>query len=269
MDSSKEQLKKYLEEYKGILNKEIIDYLNSIIELEFSVIKKYISDEDRKVLYELDIYKQASIYNIYNRNINLINNNGKSAVISKFPIMTPKTLDISIPGKYKNIKIFSLDKNKSNNNKVILNEYETKQICDITLYQTLEGEKIRQEEINRLYNKIEYLKDIISSYSVGEDINLESPNTFWLTHIKEEILKYNLMIEQLQNKKEINDIEKEEIDIRKKYYNLFLEDYGLDDNCFSEEDNTFIDFENNSSMLNKTLYKRMPSITIKNNIKYI
>ena len=77
------------------------------------------------------------------------------------------------------------------------------------------------------------------------------------------------MIEQLQNKKEISDIEKEEMEIRKKYYELFLVDYGLNNNSFSEEDNAFMNFEDNNSKLNKTLYKKIPSITIKNNIKYI
>ena len=48
---------------------------------------------------------------------------------------------------------------------------------------------------------MDYLKIIISSYSIGEDINLESPNTFWLTHVKEEILKYRIMVEQLKKKK--------------------------------------------------------------------
>lgn len=268
MNSSKEELLKNLEEYKGILNREIIDYLNSIIELEFSVINDFISEKNRKALSELDIYRKASQYNIYNRAINLINNNGVGAIVSKFPIINPKTIDISISGKYKNIKIFTFDNNINIKNQE-LDEFKAKKIGDITLYQTLEGEKIRQEEINRLYDKIDYLKNIISSYSVGEDINLESPNTFLLSNIQKEILKYKLMIKQLQNKKEISDIEKEEIDIRKKYYELFIEDYGLNNDSFSEEDNIFMNLEDNNSKLNKTLYKRIPSIIIKNNIKYI
>lgn len=265
MNYSKEQLINYLEDYKGILNKEIIDYLNSIIELDFSVIKKNISDKDRKVLEQLEIYKQASIYNVYNRAINVISNKGISPVVSKFPIIVPKKIEVSIPGKFKNIKIFSLDNNLSDK----IDEYKVSKIFDINLYQTLEGEKVRLEEINRLNNKMDYLKDIISSYSIGEDINLESPNTFWLTHVREEILKYKIMVEQLQNKKEISDLEKEEIEIRKKYYELLLDDYGLNNDSFSEEENSFINIEESNSRLNKTLYKRIPGTTIKNNIKYI
>ncbi len=265
MNSSKEELLKNLVEYKGILNTEIIDYLNSIIELDFSVIKKNISDKDRKVLEQLEIYKQASIYNVYNRAINVISNKGISPVVSKFPIIVPKKVEVSIPGKFKNIKIFSLDNNLSDK----IDEYKVSKIFDINLYQTLEGEKVRLEEINRLNNKMDYLKDIISSYSIGEDINLESPNTFWLTHVREEILKYKIMVEQLQNKKEISDIEKEEIEIRKKYYELLLDDYGLNNDSFSEEENSFINIEESNSRLNKTLYKRIPGTTIKNNIKYI
>ena len=65
---SKEELKLLLfESYKGILSKEMIEYLDSLIELEFSVIKDYIALDNREILTELSIYRYASIYNIYNR----------------------------------------------------------------------------------------------------------------------------------------------------------------------------------------------------------
>lgn len=269
MDISKEELIKHLEEYKGILNKEIVDYLNSIIELEFSVVRDYISEENRKALSELEIYKKASIYNIYNKTINLINSKGVSVVVTKFPIITPKTINMLIPGKLKNIKIFTFENALLNKNDIeMFYKHENTLLWNINLYQTIEDEKVRQDEIKRLYSKIEYLKNIGSSYLFGSNSIIESPNTFWVTHIKEEIFKYRQMIEQLQNKKIITDEEKEEIDIRNEYYELLLEDYGLSNNIFMEEE-TLIDLENNTSMLNKTLYKRIPSITIKNNIKYI
>lgn len=59
---SKEELKLLLfESYKGILSKEMIEYLDSLIELEFSVIKDYIALDNREILTELSIYRYASI----------------------------------------------------------------------------------------------------------------------------------------------------------------------------------------------------------------
>ena len=67
----KEELKSLLENYKGILNKEMLDYLNGLIELEYSALKENISLRDRTSLRELKIYKEAFIYNIYTRAYNL------------------------------------------------------------------------------------------------------------------------------------------------------------------------------------------------------
>ncbi len=64
---TKKDLLKLLETYKGVLNKTMIDYLNSLINLEFSVVRNYISETDRKVLAELNIYKQIATYNICKR----------------------------------------------------------------------------------------------------------------------------------------------------------------------------------------------------------
>lgn len=57
---TKEKLLELLKRYRGILANSMIDYLNSLVELEFSVIREYISDSDRKALAELEIYKKNS-----------------------------------------------------------------------------------------------------------------------------------------------------------------------------------------------------------------
>lgn len=56
--STKEELIELLKKYKGILNSSIIEYLNYLIELEFSVIKDYIGEEERLALSELELYKK-------------------------------------------------------------------------------------------------------------------------------------------------------------------------------------------------------------------
>ena len=72
---SKEELKLLLERYKEILSKEIIEYLDSLIELEFSVIKDNTTIKNKEIITELSIYHYSSIYNIYNRSIKLIKEN--------------------------------------------------------------------------------------------------------------------------------------------------------------------------------------------------
>ena len=61
---SKEKLNGWLEEYKGVLSGEMIEYLNSLINLEFSVVRNNINEKDRKLLSELYIYERIAIYNI-------------------------------------------------------------------------------------------------------------------------------------------------------------------------------------------------------------
>ena len=56
--STREELIELLKGYKGILADSMINYLNSLIDLEFSVIREYISDNDRVALSELEVYIQ-------------------------------------------------------------------------------------------------------------------------------------------------------------------------------------------------------------------
>ena len=59
---TKEELLESLKEYKGLLKEYIFNYLESLIELDFSVIKENINYTDRKALSELEIYKNIAIY---------------------------------------------------------------------------------------------------------------------------------------------------------------------------------------------------------------
>ena len=72
--SSKEELKESLNRYKRILNPRVIDYLNQLVELEFSAVKDIIDIEDREILQNLDLYKNVVAYNIYNRTLELLSN---------------------------------------------------------------------------------------------------------------------------------------------------------------------------------------------------
>ena len=68
-----EFLRNNLNEYKGILTFEILNYLNSLIGSEISALNQdVISDDVMNKLFELPIYRKIVIYNIYNRVMNIL-----------------------------------------------------------------------------------------------------------------------------------------------------------------------------------------------------
>ena len=139
---SKEELKLLLESHKGILSKEIIEYLNSLIELEFSVIKDNIDLNNREILTELSIYRYVSIYNIYNRSIKLIKAQKLPIDINRFdnPIdVCEDSLNLSfVTRSKKRINVFEYDYNYHSpyKNKIIIEEYLMR--CPLTIENKLE-----------------------------------------------------------------------------------------------------------------------------------
>ena len=62
-------------------------------------------------------------------------------------------------------------------------------------------------------------------------------------------------------------MDKREIEITNEIRNLLLEDYGLTNKSFEEEVKPVFGCE--KDILQKTLVKRQPNLSITNNIKYI
>ena len=71
----KKELEQLLLRYKTILSKSLYEYLKSLLNCEFSAIASIISDEEKETLCDLFIYRAISMYNIYNRTLNLLNSN--------------------------------------------------------------------------------------------------------------------------------------------------------------------------------------------------
>lgn len=69
---SKARLKQILYTNKDRFTKEIFDYLNSLLELEFAVTKDYINSKTRIELSQDETYYQVSLYNIYHLIDNLL-----------------------------------------------------------------------------------------------------------------------------------------------------------------------------------------------------
>lgn len=70
--NTKASLKYLLETHKNTVSKEIYDYLNSLIELEFSVVEEYLSKSDIDKISDTSLYYNVALYNIYHRIMNII-----------------------------------------------------------------------------------------------------------------------------------------------------------------------------------------------------
>lgn len=70
--NTKASLKYLLETHKNTLSKEIYDYLNSLIELEYSVVEEYLSKSDIAKISDTSLYYNVALYNIYHRIMNII-----------------------------------------------------------------------------------------------------------------------------------------------------------------------------------------------------
>lgn len=245
--SSKEELKESLNRYKRILNPRVIDYLNQLVELEFSAVKDIIDIEDREILQNLDLYKNIVAYNIYNRTLELLNNEQELKIFDNKD-------RISGLMAYKGIgnpAIRILDYNYENGT--------------LKLFQTVDDKKVRKEQLELVMTKLEQLYDKKNPYH--SDLELFGcPATRWNIDYIKEVSEYEKLFTRLDSKKELTDYKKKKIGITKKYHDLLFEEYGLTDEEFivSKQTPTTID-----NIINKTLVKKLPGLRIENNIEYV
>ena len=264
--STKEELKLLLEKYRGILSITMIEYLNDLIELDYSVVRNYISDNDRNVLSELDVYTNIARYNIYNRALNLFNQSDVELNI--------RGNDNGEEGlKVRDLKsgISLFDYSYKYYGKKNFCDYNELNVGDICLYQTLESKELREKELDMIMQELERLYDKKNPYSSSSN-RYGGPYSRWNFEHLEKIREYEKKFAMLDNKKDLTDVEKREVELTNKFYKLLYDDYGLKNEDFVEFiDKDRKDFWENSakSKLRKTLIKRMPGLYIKKDIKYI
>ena len=257
---TKDELLESLKEYKGILKGDIFNYLESLIELEFSVIRENINYSDRKALSELEIYKNIAIYNIYNRAKNLFNKQNGEFIISE----NNEELIISTKLDDRYVKLFDFDYKEIHSNAWDIPEipkgFKTLHIGYISLFQLLENKEMLESELNQIKNKLECLYNEKNPYQSGYSVDrLIGVNIReWNFYHNEIIKEYEKQYRKL-TKKEVSDIDKKEIEIKQYFHELLTEDFGL----------VTEDFEDISKEKSRMLIKRMPNLTIIDNIKYI
>lgn len=276
------ELFELLNEYKGILKDSMIDYLNSLIGLEFSVIREYISESDRKRLAELDIYKIIAIFNIYNRALKLFE---KSRVDYDIYNSDCSGLKVSTSIDDRSVDLFGFNYIERENDS-IPSDYRSMKIGDISLYQTLENEQAKNVEFQRVKNKVRELEDVFKKIHP-----YANPSVYY--KVKDDLEGYNQKLARLLAKKEASNIYKQEIETTNYIRDLFLEDYGiekeeLEDKTVYDDYKKFtepkvvvpsttvagihlppiVELPREKDLTQITLTKKMPNLRIHNHITY-
>ncbi len=251
---NKEQLKEELVKYKGILNKAKIEYLDSLIELEFSFVNNYINDDDLKLLSKLDIYSKIANYNITNRALNLIKSQNNIDTIIK---NNDEELRIYVDINRINFMLFSYDF-------IDFNDDLEEDTGRISLFQTVNSIEQKEKEMNRLERILDKLYNEKNPYLKVNNVNVDKSSDWSIKH-SNDIKLYETILNKIQNKTYLTDTDKKEIEITNTIHDLFLSDYGLTNDSFEPDQYR----KNDKTELYKTYIKQIPKINIKNNIKYI
>ena len=268
--NTREELIELLKGYKGILADSMINYLNSLIDLEFSVIRDYISDNDRVALSELEVYKRIAMYNIYNRSLNIFKQNESELEISGNNDGIEGLKVSASLGEKRSCKLFDFDYHEGRPMSLsskIPSDYKTMKIGNISLFQTIDSKEQREAELMRVMSILDRLYDEKNPYH-SRPHTYGGPAPQWAYEHAQKIKAYEEKFNQLDAKEELTDEDKKEIEITKKFHELLLEDYGLTNKDF-ENNQQFSGLGKEKTELHKTLVRRMPNINIKNNIKYI
>ena len=252
---NKEELKDKLKKYRGILNDSMIDYLNSVIELEFSIIREYISNEEKEKLSELDIYKEIANYNINNRALNLIKT--KENIIDTIIKNDDEELRIYADIGGSSIILFNFNSISQ----------ENFGIGNISLYRTINSIEQTEKEIYRIISMLDFLYNEKNPYPHVNNV-YGGPSANWALNHNNKIQQYEDKLRKIQEKIELTDKDKKEIEITNMIHELLLEDYGLTSDSFVENRLPKRAIHEQSELY-KRYIKKTPKINIKDNIKYI
>lgn len=244
--------------YKGILSPEIIEYLNSLIGLEFSALREdLLSSQAMQKLTELDLYRKILIYNIYNRAVNIFAKEGSYLKQEGIENGT-KSLTISgTDGKENRFEVFNFSfKDKTN---------------QINLYNTIFDAIKRNRQIEELYEEWQQLEEESAPMMMGWSWSQR--------HKADKETKVKAIIDsitELENRNKYIEETEYVADIQKYFSELILKDYGLILQRDFEQDNTITASDVLSSTVNyevdkamtKKLVKTYPHTTVSQNIKY-
>lgn len=270
---TRKELVNELNMYRGVLSDSVIQYLNSLIALKVSVVRKNenVTDVQRKILSEIDIYKNIAIYNIMARASAIFARQKESGNFVGGVESDSVFYGIKLSGDYKfgpttNLFWFEL----SEVQKEIPDGYKTMQMGKIRLYKTIWSEEKRNLEIDRIKKE---LTDLQSEY---ENSDNESYRKRYV--IPDSIRKYESILAELENRHKLNETQAKAIEITSRIHDTFMNDYGLNSNDFEETQkerkcrltgDMFMQEYKQESEMEKVFVKKYPNLTIENYITYL
>lgn len=244
---SQEKLRGWLEEYKGILSGEMIDYLNSLINLEFSVVNNdFINEKDRNLLSELKIYEKITMYNIYNRALTIFNNSNRRLQIWDNTKNFEGVGVVSGKKDYKDIFEYNYNRDRVHNvpacGEIIISKY------------IFDNEQ-KEEEIKRLKERLRYIGPGRLRPNVdAEGQDLYGANSLQIANYEAKVKGIKDEIEKLEKSMKLSSKDKRIIEISKEFHDLILEDYGL-----TSEDFETLEYE---SKTHERSYVRRPKLIL-------
>lgn len=231
-------LKEKVTSTETVIRPSIREYLNSLIELEFSVIRDYISKEEREVLSDLKVYKEIAIYNIFARAEKLLQENDIPVKIEFETLILDSDIYSSL--------LYLVKKNAN---------LETPKIGSIRLSQMTRDTNLQERQRNFLKS---YLESLETPSSRVRRIPL-----FRKKEQKEEIAYCNRLLTELETPEMLTEQTERLIEMSTKANEIILKDYGI----------TSFDYEttpNNPHVIyQKTLVKTKTDFEIRQAIRNI
>ena len=227
--STKEELTEELNGCRNILSPSFIEYLEELINLEYSVIRPNISDEERKFLGQLSVYKNIAIYNIYTRALNIFNGSNK---------------ELGIMDNNRGFEGISVICNAQTLFEYNYNKPEDAVCGVINIHQYCHSENKLKQELRRLKKELK--------------ITQSNPD-----HSDYEIINLNGDLEEIEGRL-FTEKEKRIVEMSKEFNSLLLKDYGLAKKDFGFAGDIFEE----SKVLEKSL-KTTPNVKIYRSVHYI
>ena len=258
--NTKEELKELLDKYSGILNPQVLEYLKSLVNLKFSVIKDEISEKDRLALSDLELYKRIAIYNIYKRASQLFRPY-KSELKIEGNRNGLEGLRVYAPIGEKQVCLFDFDYAENAFNKAA--------IGTISLYKTVKDRTTLEEAINQLMVKLANLRRTENPYK-DRPKAFDGPASRWAYSHSEEIRNNENRLRFLESKRELSEEDKIEIEATQKFYEMMMEDYGYKGEEFIADSHpTQLFYTDDKLLPHKARVKQLPNLKVNSIITYI
>lgn len=228
-------LLEYLELHKNILSKYTYDYLECLIRLDLSILKKgYITEEEMQYLMQLGLVQSIAKYNIYERAKAIVDQDA-----SKFNLIVSSSDD-----KKEYLKVMGID---GEEHFCVFDYQAFNDLININLYNIIESPLNREKEINRIVRNINNLYDNQPRY---QNMNGKS--------LQEQIREQQTIRHELMERTKLTGKKAETLN---HFYTQFMINFGVPTHEFTSES----PLGNN---MEKTLTKKYPGIIISQNIKY-